>query len=195
MTCIGLLLAAGASRRFGPSDKLLATVAELPLIAHAAQAMRATALDDRIVVISNPALTPWLDGFRIVLIPQGQQSDSLRAGLAAAGDPDRLLIALGDMPDVTAAHLTAIVDRTADGLPSSSHDGSVPLPPACFPRDWLLRLAQLTGDQGAGRLLRDLAPDRSVPAPGLLRDIDMPDQISAPLPGRSDNATGGCGGM
>ncbi|MGV3695286.1 MAG: NTP transferase domain-containing protein, partial [Paracoccus marcusii] len=93
MTCTGLLLAAGASRRFGPSDKLLAPVAGMPLVAHAAQAMRATPLDDRIAVIANPALAPLLDGFRIVLIAQGQQSDSLRAGLSAAGNPDRLLIA------------------------------------------------------------------------------------------------------
>ncbi len=195
MTCTGLLLAAGASRRFGPADKLLAPVAGMPLVAHAAQAMRTTALDDRIAVITNPALTPLLDGFRIVLIPQGQQSDSLRAGLAAAGDPDRLLIALGDMPDVTAAHLTTIVDRAADGVPSCSHDGIAPLPPACFPRGWLSRLAQLTGDQGAGRLLRDLVPDRFVPAPGLLRDIDMPHQINLPPPGQPNTATGGCGGM
>ncbi|WP_405405262.1 nucleotidyltransferase family protein [Paracoccus sp. Ld10] len=195
MTCCGLLLAAGASRRFGPSDKLLAQVAGMPLVAHAAQAMRDTTLNDRIAVITNAALTPWLDGFHIVLIEQGQQSDSLRAGLAVAGSPDRLLIALGDMPDVTASHLTQVIDRSADGLPTCSHDGTAPLPPACFPRDWLARLAQLTGDQGAGRLLRELAPDRYVPAPGMLRDIDRPDQISASRPGRTRNATGGCGGM
>jgi molybdenum cofactor cytidylyltransferase len=195
VTCTGLLLAAGASRRFGPSDKLLAPVAGMPLVAHAAQAMRDIPLDDRIAVIANSALAPLLDGFRIVLIAQGQQSDSLRAGLSAAGTPDRLLIALGDMPDVTAAHLTQIVSLAADGLPSCSHDGIAPLPPACFPRDWLPRLAKLTGDQGAGRLLRDLAPSRQVPAPGLLRDIDLPEQISPPPPGRPHDATGGCGGM
>ena len=84
MTCTGLLLAGGASRRFGPSDKLLATVAGMPLMSHAAQAMRATPLDDRIAVIANPALAPLLDGFRIVLIAQGQQSEACpSSGIAA----------------------------------------------------------------------------------------------------------------
>lgn len=189
----GLLLAAGASRRFGPEDKLLAPVAGLPLLAHAARALRQVALDHRLAVIANPALAPLLEGFRIIRIPPGQHSDSLRAGLAAAGAPDRLLIALGDMPDVTATHLEQVMALARDGQPACSHDGAAMLPPACFPRAWLPRLTGLSGDQGAGRLLRDLAPDRAVAAPGLLRDIDRPDQI--PTPPRQDDATGGCGGM
>ncbi|MFN3277807.1 MAG: NTP transferase domain-containing protein [Paracoccus hibiscisoli] len=188
----GLLLAAGASRRFGPEDKLLAPVAGLPLVAHAAQAMRQLALDQRIAVITNPALRPLLQGFRIVMIDQGQQSDSLRAGLAAAGNPARLLIALGDMPDVTPAHLTQVMAMATDDLPSCSNDGAAPLPPACFPRAWLPALAALTGDQGAGRLLRDLPACQHLAAQGLLRDIDRPDQITT-VP-RQNDATGGCGG-
>ncbi|QBX34375.1 nucleotidyltransferase family protein [Paracoccus liaowanqingii] len=175
----GLLLAAGASRRFGPQDKLLAPLGGRPLVTHAACALRGTPLDHRIAVIANPALVPLLDGFRIVLIPVGgQQSDSLRAGLGEAGQPDRLLIALGDMPDVTAAHLTRILTAATDDLPSCSHDGTASLPPACFPQARLAALQTLTGDQGAARLLRDLPAAQHIDAPRLLRDIDTPGQIA-----------------
>lgn len=173
----GLLLAAGASRRFGPQDKLLAPLKGCPLIAHAAQALRLVSLDDRIAVITNPQLRPWLAGFRIIQIGQGQQSDSLRAGIAAAGGVDRLLIVLGDMPDVTSPHLQAVMARATDLSPAASHDGRHPRPPACFPASALTALAETTGDQGAASQLRGLPPSQLVAAPHLLRDIDRPEHI------------------
>jgi molybdenum cofactor cytidylyltransferase len=177
MARTGLLLAAGASRRFGAPDKLLAELRGRPLIAHAAGVMCATPLDHRIAVIANPALATYLAGFQIVTVRASAQSDSLRAGLAAAGDPDRLLIVLGDMPDVTAAHLAKVLAATTDDLPAASHNGRSALPPACFPRPWLAGLGALTGDQGAGRLLRDLPASQLISAPGLLRDIDRPEDL------------------
>lgn len=180
----GLLLAAGASRRFGADDKLLALRDGRPLVAHAAQALRDAGLSDRVAVIANPALAPWLDGFRIVTVPPGGgQSDSLRAGLAQAGGWDRLLIALGDMPDVTAAHLDRLMARATDRLAACSHDGTAPLPPACFPRASLPALEALRGDRGAGALLGALPPGQHVAAPKLLRDIDRPLDL-APPPGQ-----------
>lgn len=176
-----LLLAAGASRRFGPDDKLLARHRGQPLITHAARALRATPLAQRIAVIANPALIPHLDGFRIVTLSPGTdplQSTSLRAGLMAAGRPDRLLIALGDMPDITPAHLTAIIGRTTPDQPAASTNGVAILPPACFPRAALPCLATLTGDRGAASLLRDLPQDQLIRCPDLLADIDHPADLA-----------------
>ena len=174
----GLLLAAGASRRFGAEDKLLADYAGRPLVAHAAEAMRMADLDDRVAVVTSDAVAAHLQGFRVIRIEQGQQSDSLRAGLAAAGVPDRLLIALADMPRVTAAHLDAVMNHAGDDAIAASHDGVSPLPPACFPRAMLPALAALKGDQGAGRLLRDLPQDAFVHASDLLIDIDTRADLS-----------------
>lgn len=168
----GLLLAAGASRRFGAADKLLAPLDGRPLVAHAAQAMQMAALDRHIAVIANPALRPHLDGFKIVEIEPCEQSGSLRAGLQAAGETDRLLIALADMPRITSELLDRVVAATTDERPAASRDDGPPMPPACFPRDWFGRLSELTGDQGAGRLIRDLPTEALVNAPGLLTDID-----------------------
>ncbi|WP_299838316.1 NTP transferase domain-containing protein [uncultured Paracoccus sp.] len=174
----GLLLAAGASRRFGPEDKLLALVAGQPLLSHAAAAMRAAVLDRRIAVVSSAGTAALLDGFEVIRIAQGEQSDSLRAGLAAAGAPDCLLIALGDMPLVTAALLDRIVAACTDDQPSASREADgPPMPPACFPASWLPRLAELSGDQGAGRLLRDLPASQMVEASGQLPDIDTPEAL------------------
>ncbi|MFC0200667.1 nucleotidyltransferase family protein [Paracoccus rhizosphaerae] len=173
----GLLLAAGASRRFGPDDKLLARLRGRPLLLHAADALRQVPLDRYVAVISNPSLGPLLEGFEVIVIPQGGQSDSLRAGLAHLDHPDRLLIVLGDMPDVTPSLLSQVLAHASDDGPSASHDGQHPMPPACFPRSQLPLLAALSGDRGAARLLRDLPPERLIAAPGQLRDIDRPDQI------------------
>lgn len=174
---VGLLLAAGASRRFGEADKLLAPLGGRPLLAHAAAAMLAAPLDVRIAVISNPALVLHLEGFHVVRTPPGGQADSLRAGLAAAGTPERLLVALGDMPDVTAAHLARVLKTATDDGAAASHDGAAALPPACFPRSLLPALCGLSGDRGAGSLLRGLPPERLIPAPGLLRDVDRPEDL------------------
>jgi molybdenum cofactor cytidylyltransferase len=174
----GLLLAAGASRRFGPEDKLLALFAGRPLLSHAAAAMRAASLDRRIAVVSSAATAALLDGFEIIRIAQGEQSDSLRAGLAAAGAPDRLLIALGDMPLVTVTLLDRVIATCTDDLPSASREADGPvMPPACFPASWLPRLAELSGDQGAGRPLRDLPTSQIVEASGQLPDIDTPEAL------------------
>ena len=173
----GLLLAAGASRRFGTDDKLLACLRGRPLLSHAADALRQVPLDRHVAVISNPDLGSLLNGFEVVVIPQGGQSDSLKAGVAHLGRPDRLLIVLGDMPDVTPLLLSQVLARATDDGPSASHDSQRPMPPACFPRSQLPSLAAMSGDRGAGRLLRQLPPERLIAAPGQLRDIDRPDQI------------------
>ena len=174
----GLLLAAGASRRFGPKDKLLSPLRGRPLIAHAAEAMRRAALDRRIAVIANPDLAPHLAGFEIVAVAPGGQSDSLRAGLAAAGRPDLLLIALADMPFVSARHLDRVVAAASDTMPSASRDRGPPMPPACFPAAWLPRLAALKGDRGAGPMIGDLPPAAVIEAAGQLADIDTVNDLA-----------------
>ncbi|WCR11621.1 nucleotidyltransferase family protein [Paracoccus stylophorae] len=174
----GLLLAAGASRRFGADDKLLATLRGRPLIAHAADALRATPLDRRLAVIANPALTPHLDGFQVLHLQSAAQSDSLRAGLMALGRPDRVLIVLGDMPGVGADHLRRVLAAATDDRPSASRDHGPPMPPACFPAGWLDRLTSLTGDRGAGSLIRDLPDDALIDASGRLGDIDSADDLA-----------------
>ena len=177
MNRVGVLLAAGRSLRFGAEDKLLATLQGRPLIAYAADAVRNADLERRIAVISNAELRPLLAGFDIVEIAAALQSDSLRASVIAAGNPDRLLVTLGDMPLVTSQHLDSVVARCPDDMASASVENGQPMPPACFSSTWLRRLSALMGDRGAGSLLRDLPQELLIPAPGLLTDIDTPSDL------------------
>ena len=74
------------------------------------------------------------------------------------------------MPLVSVATLQALIQ--AGALAAVRHpDGSLGIP-AYFPAAWLAELETLTGDQGAGRLLRGSGATL-VPAPlNELRDVD-----------------------
>lgn len=174
----GLLLAAGASRRFGSDDKLLAPLCDRPLVSHAVAAMRTTSLERRIAVITNPALRPFLSGFELIEIAPGSQSDSLIAGVKAAGSPDRLLIALADMPLVTSQLLERVVARATIDCPAACQESGQTSPPACFPQSWIGGIAEASGDTGARRLLRDLPKSSLVSAPDLLMDVDTPADLA-----------------
>ena len=82
----GLLLAAGGARRFG-SQKLVATLDDVPLVRHAAQAL-AQETDELIVVVGSEsaAVTRALDGIdaRIVENAEWERglSTSIRCGVA-----------------------------------------------------------------------------------------------------------------
>lgn len=162
---VGIVLAAGRSTRFGVDNKLLALFRGKPLVAHVAEAMRGVSLSRRVAVVQDDAMLPVFEGFDIIRPPSGSgQARSVIAGVSHAIGlrAERILIALGDMPFVDADILQAVLDK-CDGDHGSAMSGR--LPPAAFPAARFDELLALTGDRGAGGLLRDL-PDRLlVPAP------------------------------
>ena len=88
MTVAALLLAAGASRRFGADDKLLARVGGTALVAHAARSLHLPQVDIRIAVAASDAVAEILrdHDFRVVMVAPGQSlSASLSAGMLAVG--------------------------------------------------------------------------------------------------------------
>ncbi|MDB6454335.1 nucleotidyltransferase family protein [Falsirhodobacter sp. 20TX0035] len=172
---VGALLAAGASRRFGPQDKLLATLKERPLVAHAAERLARAPLDCCFAVVSSDTVAQAV-GMETVRIPAGGgQADSLVAAIRhLPPQTTHLLIALGDMPYLRDDDLALILD--GDGPRCAVAEGHVS-PPALFPKAWFPRLLALRGDEGAGRLLRD-HPGAHCPLPAAsLRDIDRPGDL------------------
>ena len=154
-----MLLAAGRSTRFGDADKLAAPVLGLPLGLHVATALADIPFAARIAVCGDTALDYAAHGFRVVHNPRAAEgaSGSVRLGVAAAraSGCDAVLVALADMPRVSAAHIRRLFDAS-DGATSviASSDGHRPSPPALFGAAHFDTLAALTGDHGARHLIQ-----------------------------------------
>jgi CTP:molybdopterin cytidylyltransferase MocA len=168
-----LILAAGEGRRFG-GPKQLAEIDGKPLLAHVlemaapwnplvALGAYADEIQRRIDVGDHIVIEEWAEG----------QSASLRAGVAAIGEVDRLLVLLGDMPFVTRAACEAVL--AAGGCARATYAG-VPGHPVVLDRVVLGRISELRGDHGARALLGGCA---TVEAGHLCdpRDVDTPDDL------------------
>jgi molybdenum cofactor cytidylyltransferase len=178
VTIAAVLLAAGRSTRFGTADKLAAPLGDKPLGHHAAGTLATLPLAARFVVC-RPGPHAWPGFERIVNArPEAGLAHSIALGIAAArrGGAEAVLVALADMPFVTAAHLARLLDRHdgPDTLVASS-DGHHRMPPALFGARWFDALEELTGDRGA-RALLDRAKE-VVASPEELRDIDTTEDL------------------
>jgi len=186
-----LILAAGQSRRFG-GGKLRATWNDRPLILWAIEAaLAAPVLEVILVWGGDPLILPLLPSDpRLKTVHcedhlQGMGA-SLAAGLRAIdAETAGVYVFLGDMPRVPAA-LTSGMAEVLEGQVKAvapEFDGQrghpVLLSAALIPK-----LLTLTGDQGAGIVLKDLGDGLIlVPAPddGCLFDIDRPDDLNASM--------------
>ncbi len=157
-------MAAGQSTRFGKADKLLAPLGGQPLVSHAARALLSLQLDHYIAVVNDGGVERALPQFDVLHHQQNAPlSETIAAGVRRAIDldVDRLLIALGDMPLVQPALLSEVLSRCKNQMASAATDGHHVSPPACFPKAKLPILTSLSGDRGAGLLIRDL-PERQL---------------------------------
>ena len=181
-----LILAAGASSRMAPRDKLLEPVAGEPILRRTARMAR-QASDSVIIVLAHdrPLRLAALAGMDIKLViatdaAQGMTA-SLRAGIGAAPKAPGLMVLPADMPGLEAADLSQMIARFVqdpDRLLRGTSDTGQPGHPAIFPADLWPALAALTGDEG-GRSV--IMANRSrltlVPLPGdrATLDLDTPE--------------------
>ena len=181
---IAVLLCAGQSQRFGTADKLLHPLDGEPLVMHAAQMLASLPFAQKIATVRSdaPELHSLLSkaGFTLVPVPLGASlADSLQHGLDAAlgCTAGAILLALGDMPWVTAQHMVALADAASAERPAASKAPDWTGPP------WLAPAAWVRANKGALRagLLRDAAPVSANPA--ILRDVDTLTDL-APLENR-----------
>jgi molybdenum cofactor cytidylyltransferase len=173
----GLMLAAGAGRRFGDAPKQLAALRGRPLLEHAVRAQ--VAVLERVVVVLGAraaevlaavALGPaqplvcaeWADG----------QSASLRCGLRALAGAERVVVTLGDQPLPS-----AVVARLAAEPPGTRASfAGVPGHPVVLGPEHVRLAEGVRGDRG----LRDaLAGARLVECGDLTRgrDVDTPEDL------------------
>lgn len=176
-----ILLAAGRSQRFGKADKLMAPYLGQPLGMHVVVALEAVPFRERIAVVSDTALDLAGCGYRIVANddPAAGLGRSLRLGVRAALEEgaQSVLIALADMPKVTATHIYRLLDR-AEGPEAivASSDGVDPRPPALFGCAHLDALLTAQGDMGARELVK--RGHHVVTNPAELTDVDTPDDLN-----------------
>jgi CTP:molybdopterin cytidylyltransferase MocA len=183
----GLVLAAGAARRFG-APKQLAELDGVPLLQHAVGAMLAARGVDRVVVVLGAGAAEvraavdfgaaevvecdgWAEGM----------AASLRTGVAALAPCDAVVVTLGDQPRMSPEAIAAVVEAAAPGVDAvrAVYDGE-PGHPVLLGGALHDRVAQLRGDTGARDLL-DGVEVRTVEVghlgpPG---DVDTPEELEA----------------
>ena len=177
-----ILLAAGRGSRFGDvGSKLAEPFLGRPVGLHVAVALEDLPFRRRIAVVGQPALDYGAHGFDLIANddPDQGMARSVRLGVEQARGMDAaaVLIALADMPRVTAAHVFRLFDavKTHDAVVASS-DGVAPKPPAIFGRDRFDFLMTLQGDAGARDLVRE--GRHVVTTPAELIDVDTPEELA-----------------
>lgn len=200
----GVLLAAGASSRFGDANKLLATLDGDALVRRAARPLVEADVSPRVAVVGYEAdrVRDALDGldFDVVHNPDYDrgQATSVRTGIEAidraasddeattddeapSDDVAGAVFALGDMPFVEPATVDALVEsyRAGKGAAlAAAYDGRRGNP-VVFDARYFDALADVSGDVGGREIL--LSGDESVLVetgdPGVREDIDTRDEL------------------
>jgi molybdenum cofactor cytidylyltransferase len=188
----GIVLAAGASRRMGGANKLLAEMDGKALVVHAVAAAIDGGLDPVVVVTGHDAdaveeaLPPC--EVRVLRNPDAGRglASSLAVGLdALPGDVDAAVVLLGDMPRVVASHVARL---KAAFDPDEGRAICVPVHrgrrgnPVLFGRQFFAEMRALTGDKGARALLgehAELVFEVVVDDDAVLADIDTPEDLRA----------------
>lgn len=178
-TLAAIVLAAGQGARFG-GGKLAELLAGRPLLDHAVD-LALESLAARVIVVARPGTCILADArLRLVELESPALSDSLRAGLAAAGEVAGAFIFLGDMPLVPgnmAARLAEAIGSAPAALPMWRDR---PGHPVLLTRRAFGLADGLTGDEGLGRALRGLAGVVRLPVDdeGVVLDVDRPEDLA-----------------
>jgi CTP:molybdopterin cytidylyltransferase MocA len=162
--------------------KLLASLGGRPLLSFAVDAACAVDELERVVVVLGAGASEILER-----VPFGRaepvvcaewsrgQAASLRCGLAALSDADRVIVTLGDEPGIT----PALIRRFLNAPPGTRavYRGR-PGHPVLLGRHHMSELSSLTGDHGARELLHD-GPTIECGELWSGRDVDTPEDLEA----------------
>jgi molybdenum cofactor cytidylyltransferase len=190
LNIVGLLLAAGSATRFG-SDKLAHRLPHgVPIAVQAARHLHS------IIAVIYAVVKPGADDLALQLKKEGCQvvvcesaAEGMGASLAcaarAAGRTDGYLVALADMPFVRTASIAAVRDALVGGAPlAAPYWRARRGHPVGISGIFFEQLIGLGGDEGAKGLLGENEKRLvKIPVgdPGILRDIDTPDDLAPPL--------------
>jgi len=182
---VGVLLAAGKSKRFGSNKLLHPIVDNTPMLLVTAQKI-ASVLPGSVIVI-NQALKNYTDqleqlSLQVVINKQAEQGmgSSIACGVRASQEASGWLIALADMPYIKTDTLTLLANKLNEGArivaPLFNQQRGHPVG---FYHDYLNDLLALRGDTGARYIIqRDQERLEFVPTndEGVVRDVDYPQE-------------------
>ncbi|SHH07817.1 nucleotidyltransferase family protein [Streptoalloteichus hindustanus] len=182
----GLLLAAGAGRRFGRPKALVEHAGRL-FVERAVDVLRAGGCDPVVVVLGAAAAEvrrhARLGDARVVVNPDwaSGMGSSLRAGLAVLADEDAAAVVVlpVDMPGVTAAAVRRVAGHAAaDALAAATYGGVRGHPVLLGRAHWAGVRAMTHGDVGAREYLRSREV-RPVPCDEVASgaDVDRPGDL------------------
>jgi molybdenum cofactor cytidylyltransferase len=189
-TCAAIVLAAGASTRLGQPKQLLRIDGETLLRRTVRFAIDAGCLPVFVVLgCDATVLTPQLEGLAASAIINDQwqtgMASSLQAGLHAALDtspsPADVMILVCDQPRLDASLLHSLLATHASQrstITASRYLNTLGAP-AIFSSAHFRELLELTGDQGARRILQQHRETvAAIDFPGGGFDIDTPEDLT-----------------
>jgi molybdenum cofactor cytidylyltransferase len=190
-----IVLAAGASRRFG-SPKQLLMVAGRPMVAQVTAAVLASRADEVVVVVGSRAeqIVQALAGLPVRTVPNRTWeegiSSSMRAGLSALPpDIDAVLFVLADQIRLTPDEVDVVIGAYSQAIATQSPPPRIAVPvhagqrgnPVLFDHSLFPELMEVRGDQG-GRGIMDRHPSMvlevQLPTDGIVKDVDTPQDVS-----------------
>jgi molybdenum cofactor cytidylyltransferase len=169
-----VVLAAGASSRFGPENKLTARIDGRSLVRRVIEAIEGTSAETVVVTgVDQPLIEAALAGLSVRFVPNPDWSSglgsSVAAGIAALGaDIDGAFIVPGDMPFLSADLMRSLAStfaRTeARAIVYPATLSGAQRNPVLWPRRLFRDLMALSGPDGAKRLLRGAKDDAAAVA-------------------------------
>lgn len=154
-----IVMASGASERFGEVNKLLADFRGQPMLAWSLNALSdADCLTRRLVVTRNERIATLAreHGFEALLHDLPDRCDTIRLGVAALRDMDGLMFCVGDQPLLNSDTVRALAERFADDprrICRASFEGRVGNP-VLFPKRLFDALASLKPGQTGSAVIR-----------------------------------------
>jgi molybdenum cofactor cytidylyltransferase len=188
LNIVGLLLAAGSATRFG-SDKLSHRLLHgRPIAVQSARHLLAVV--PKVIAVTRPGadeLSRWLqsEGCEVEVCENAAEGmgASLACGARAAGHVQGYVVALADMPFVRPSSIAAVRDALAAGAAlAAPYFRSRRGHPVGISGRFRDQLVALGGDEGARQLLAGHEVRKiAVGDPGVIRDIDTPDDLAPPI--------------
>lgn len=187
----GLVLAAGRSSRMGALNKLLIAIDGKPMVRHAVEAALTAQLAPVLVVTGyqHEKVEEALQALPVTFIVNNDfakgLSTSLKQGVAALpAECDGVLVVLGDMPLVTAAEISRLINAF-----NPLEGRSIIIPtrrgkrgnPVLWGRQFFNEMKELSGDLGARQLVAaypEAVAEIEMDGDAVLTDIDTPQALA-----------------